>query len=176
MTCARCGLSLRLHGARLNLDRCPRCFAFAGVSVPLRASTVSMLPSPPAPAPELLPSPSGPAPDPPAPATAASFGHLVVSTEYYADATVIALHGKLDIASQSCLDQALRRAYATGSREILIDLRELEFIDATGMKVLLRAREYTLEHGTRLFLTPGPPTVQRMFQLTGTLGLFSFRA
>lgn len=111
----------------------------------------------------------------PSPVTGASFGHLVVCTEQSGEATVIALQGKLDIASEHCLEQALRRAYAAGCLELVIDLSELEFIDATGMKVLLRAREYLLEHGSRLFLTPGPPGVQRMFQLTGTLGLFSFR-
>jgi anti-sigma B factor antagonist len=111
---------------------------------------------------------------PPA-ATKTTFGHLVVSTASSGPATVLSLQGKLDIASERCLEQALRRAWAVGCTEMVIDLSGLEFIDAAGMKVLLLAREYMLEHGTRLFLAPGPPCVQRMFQLTGTLELFSFR-
>jgi anti-sigma B factor antagonist len=117
-------------------------------------------------------------PPPPAlpPATTnTTFGHLVVSTAHSGQATVLSLQGKLDIASERCLEQALRRAWVVGCTEMVIDLSGLEFIDAAGMKVLLLAREYMLEHGTRLFLAPGPPCVQRMFQLTGTLELFSFR-
>ncbi len=164
MTCARCGLSLRLRGRPLSLDRCPRCFAFAGVSVPLDGATAAMLPS--GAAPQLAPPPSRPNP---------AFGHLVVSTQRSGSATVIALEGKLDIASERCLEQALRRAWTAGCTELIIDLTRLDFIDATGMKVLLRARDHMLSAGSRLFLTPGPPTVQRIFQLTGTLDLFSFR-
>jgi anti-anti-sigma factor len=164
MTCARCGLSLRLRGAQLRLDRCPRCFAYAGVTVPLRNGSLSLLLGG---APE--------SPRPPLVADHASFGHLIVCTEHSGGETVIALRGKLDIASERCLDQALRRAWATSVSDMVIDLSELEFIDATGMKVLLRAREYMLERGSQLTLLPGPPSVQRMFQLTGTLGLFTFR-
>jgi anti-sigma B factor antagonist len=164
MTCTRCGLSLRLRGAPPSLDRCPRCFAFAGVSVPLRDRSVSPLTSGATPVAASVP----PAPTP-------AFGHLVVSTERFGEATVIALQGKLDIASERCLEQALRRALATSCTEIVIDLRGLEFIDAAGMKVLLNARDHMVECGSRLFLTPGPSGVQRMFQLTGTLDLFSFR-
>jgi hypothetical protein len=38
----------------------------------------------------------------------------------------------------------------------------------------MRAREYTLERGHQLFLMRGPPKVHRMFELTGTLDLFTF--
>src|SRR5947209_13788014 len=164
MTCARCGLSVRFRGSPLNLDRCPRCFAFAGVSVPFRNPNLSLLPGGATDTPTL-----------PRPARPGSFGQLVVSTEHSGEAAVIVLQGKLDIASERCLEQALERAWATGCAELVIDLRGPEFIDATGMKALLRAREYMLEHGSRLYLMPGPPGVQRMFQLTGTLELFSFR-
>jgi anti-anti-sigma factor len=161
MTCARCGLSVRFRGAQLRLDRCPRCFAFAGVFVPLRNGNLSLMPG--GAAERSAPPPADP-----------SFGHLVVSTEHSGDTTVIALRGKLDIASERCLVQALQRAWAISCIELVIDLSELEFIDATGMKVLLGAREHMLEHGGRLVLIPGPPSVQRMFQLTGTLDLFGF--
>lgn len=163
VTCCRCGLSLRLRGARLNLDRCPRCFAFAGVSVPLQPGRASVL---------LGAAAEGAT----APATRdpGSFGHLVVCTEQCGHATVVTLQGKLDIASEDCFEKALARAWQLGATELLIDLSELEFLDATGLKALLRARERTLESGHRLLLTKGPPNVQRMFELTGTLGLFTF--
>jgi anti-anti-sigma factor len=164
MTCARCGLSLRLHGTRpLRLDRCPRCFAFAGVSVPLHNGTLSVLRGG-----------AAEGPTPPVAGDQASFGHLVVCTEHYAGATLVSLQGKLDIASEQCFEQALRRAWARSCEQIVIDLSELEFIDAVGLKALVRARDHTLARGLQLFLMRGPPNVHRMFELTGTLDLFTF--
>lgn len=139
--------------------------------MPLGPGTASLLSSGASP----VPAPPAPPPPAPPPDTQTTFGHLVVSIAHSGEATVLALQGKLDIASERCLEQALRRAWAAGCSEMVIDLSGLEFIDAAGMKVLLMAREYMLEHGSRLSLTPGPPGVQRMFQLTGTIELFSFR-
>jgi anti-anti-sigma factor len=175
MTCGRCGLSLRLRGPRLNLDRCPRCFAFAGVSVPLRqrsfpvtlggaglldpASRIDPVGTEP-------PSRVNPKPS--------RFGHLIVSTHQYGSVTVVTLQGKLDLASEQCFEKAVRRACELGCERMLIDLTGLEFLDAIGLKALLRARVRSLEHGQELFLIKGPPNVQRMFELTDTLDLFSF--
>ena len=103
-----------------------------------------------------------------------SFGHLIVCTEQYGEDTVITLQGKLDIASEPCFESALRRAWGIGGTRMVIDLSELEFIDAIGLKALLRTRERILERGRQLFLLKGPPNVQRIFELTGTLELFTF--
>ncbi len=35
MKCSRCGVSVRMRAAYLALERCPRCLARAGVSVPM---------------------------------------------------------------------------------------------------------------------------------------------
>ncbi len=35
MKCSRCGLSVRLRAAYLALERCPRCLAREGISVPM---------------------------------------------------------------------------------------------------------------------------------------------
>jgi hypothetical protein len=36
MNCPRCGLSVRLRADYLTLERCPRCLAKAGISVPMQ--------------------------------------------------------------------------------------------------------------------------------------------
>jgi anti-anti-sigma factor len=169
MTCGRCGLSLRQRDAPriapLHLDRCPRCFAFAGVSVPLHAGG-------------RLSSLVGEAPKQERPAKALhrplQFGHLVVCSEQFGDGILISLQGKLDIASEGCFDRALARAWEMGCTRMVIDLSELEFLDAVCLKALLRVREHTLESGHDLLLMRGPPNVQRMFELTGTTDLFTF--
>jgi anti-sigma B factor antagonist len=175
MTCGRCGLSLRLQGSPLNLDRCPRCFAFAGVSVPLRQRRspmalggTALLGAAPPIEPAGGESPHGTERSPTA------FGYLIVSTQQHGSATVVTLHGKLDLASEHCFDKAIRRACQLCGERLVIDLTALEFLDGIGLKALLRARRSSLEHGKELVLVKGPPNVQRMFELTDTLDLFSF--
>ena len=52
MSCTHCGLTVRLRAPYLLLERCPRCLARRGISVPMevseRSSRTSPRPSPPA--------------------------------------------------------------------------------------------------------------------------------
>ena len=47
---------------------------------------------------------------------------------------------------------------------MIVDLERVEFMDATGLKVLVDA----VAAGGRLALTSPPPQVQRLFELTGS--------
>jgi anti-anti-sigma factor len=76
------------------------------------------------------------------------------------------LAGELDIAYAPLLDQALREAEASASRVILLDLRELAFIDLSGMRVIAEASERLKRRGRRLILVRGPRGVDMVFALT----------
>ena len=78
-----------------------------------------------------------------------------------------ALSGELDIAYSPLLDQALRAAEADGNSAILLDLRELSFIDCSGTRVIAKASERLREAGRRLILVRGPRRVDMVFSLTG---------
>jgi anti-anti-sigma factor len=52
---------------------------------------------------------------------------------------VLALHGELDVASVSPVRVALDELLAAGWRSVVLDLRELTFIDSTGVSLLLEA-------------------------------------
>jgi stage II sporulation protein AA (anti-sigma F factor antagonist) len=102
------------------------------------------------------------------------FGHLMVVMERRSDAVVLTLHGRLDIASERCFELALGRARAEGCRRLVIDLSALEFIDYRGLQALLRARRDSLASGHGLSLLRGPAAVQRLFEVTGLVRMFSF--
>ena len=87
--------------------------------------------------------------------------------------TVIALHGELDLESAPEVDRRLE-VDGTNPGRLLIDLRGLEFMDSTGLAVLVRAQRSARASGYRLSLRPGPPQIQRLFELTGVLEQFSF--
>lgn len=80
-------------------------------------------------------------------------------------ATVIAIAGELDLASAPQLEEALERAQSDGS--VTLDLRDLDFMDSTGLSVLVRAHQAAEAAGRTLTLVQGPPQVQRLLSLTG---------
>jgi anti-sigma B factor antagonist len=82
-------------------------------------------------------------------------------------ALVIALSGELDLASSPALQEELERAAAAETPMLIIDLRELDFMDSTGLSVLVRAHQRIEEGGRQLAMVRGPQQVQRLLSLTG---------
>jgi anti-sigma B factor antagonist len=87
---------------------------------------------------------------------------------------VVALYGELDLASSPSLERELLGADSETLDRVVIDLSGLEFIDCSGLHVILRAKERFREDGRQLSLLRGPRAVQRLFELTGTLRFFCF--
>ncbi len=56
---------------------------------------------------------------------------------------------------------------ASESQMLIIDLRELDFMDSTGLSVLVRAHQRIEEQGRQLAMVKGPQQVQRLLSLTG---------
>jgi anti-sigma B factor antagonist len=73
--------------------------------------------------------------------------------------------GDLDLASAPELERSLS-TLQEAARPVLLDLREVSFIDSSGLRVILAADARARSTGSRLLLVPGPPGVQRVFQLT----------
>ncbi len=82
-------------------------------------------------------------------------------------ATVISVSGELDLASSAALEEELARATESDAEQIVLDLRELEFMDSTGLSTLVKAHERAEGAGKRFGLVRGPQQVQRLLSLTG---------
>jgi anti-sigma B factor antagonist len=90
-------------------------------------------------------------------------GYFVVSVRSSdADRWVLAMSGELDVATAPELEQALRAA----SGSVVIDCGALEFMDATGIGVLVRA----LRHLDDLRLVKVTPMVRRVITTVGLGG------
>jgi anti-anti-sigma factor len=81
-------------------------------------------------------------------------------------AASVRLTGELDLATACRLEQALHDAQAEAS-EVVLDLRDLTFLDCSGMRVILAAAQRARRAGHRLTVVPGPGQVDRVFTLTG---------
>jgi anti-anti-sigma factor len=88
---------------------------------------------------------------------------------------VVALVGDLDLASAGRLEAEVMRARSAGCIRIVLDLRRVDIIDSTGLRVLLSLRNDTKRSGHALLLVPPRPAVRRIFAITGTRGLFDWQ-
>jgi anti-anti-sigma factor len=82
-------------------------------------------------------------------------------------AVVIGVRGELDLASSPALEHELERGAAAQAEVVIVDLRNLEFMDSTGLSVLVRAHQRATENGQRFGVVRGPQQVQRLLSLTG---------
>jgi anti-sigma B factor antagonist len=93
--------------------------------------------------------------------------NLSVETHNGNQAVVIGVTGELDLASSPALEQELESGAASQAELVIVDLRKLEFMDSTGLSVLVRAHQRATENGQRFGVIKGPQQVQRLLTLTG---------
>ncbi len=79
----------------------------------------------------------------------------------------IAPCGELDIATTPELEQALSGATADGVPQIVLDLRELTFMDSTGLRALAQANARATELGVSLSIIRGPRQIERVLEISG---------
>ncbi len=92
--------------------------------------------------------------------------HLQIDVRKEPDRIVLSLHGELDLASTPLLQDEIESAETDGVSLIVLDLDDLEFIDSTGLRIILAAHERSQERGQMLALTRGSQQVQRLMSIT----------
>ena len=108
------------------------------------------------------------APDAPIP------GQLQIESAPRGDTIVVSLRGELDLTSAPVFERELRAVEETSPPRVVIDLSGLEFMDSTGLRALLLARDRAQSDGHELALRRGPRQVQRVLELTKTAEAFEF--
>ena len=92
-------------------------------------------------------------------------GELTLSLTYDESLFSIELFGELDLATVPELDSVLARAESTDAKEIVVDLSGLEFVDSTGIALLVKAARRSRMNGGRLRLLRGTGQVERVMTL-----------
>lgn len=81
---------------------------------------------------------------------------------------MLAVGGELDLASSPSLESELELVFEADSNQfVILDLSELEFMDSTGLSVLVRAHQRSQAAERGFALIKGRPQVQRLLSLTG---------
>jgi anti-sigma B factor antagonist len=84
----------------------------------------------------------------------------------------IALRGELDLNHAYTFDEELRRVEEGRPPCIVLDLRELSFMDSCGVGRLVAARRRARRAGRRLVLVRGGRAVQHLLSLSGVDEMF----
>ena len=80
---------------------------------------------------------------------------------------VVAVSGELDLASGPELEAELDRLSGPETKLVVIDLRKLDFMDSTGLSIIVRAHQRMAGEGCEMGLVKGSQQVQRLLDLTG---------
>jgi anti-sigma B factor antagonist len=91
-----------------------------------------------------------------------------VSVEASGGRTVVRVAGELDLATAPQLEEALLPGLRAGG-SALLDLRGLDFMDSTGVRVIVAGHLAAEEHGGKLSLVRTAPesAVARVLEISG---------
>jgi anti-sigma B factor antagonist len=87
-------------------------------------------------------------------------------------ADVIAVRGEIDMATAPQLRDLLDQLIQAGSLRIVLDCRELAFLDSSGIGVLIAARNRLGDDGEIVLDSP-PAHVRKVLEITGVASHFS---
>ena len=84
-------------------------------------------------------------------------------TEQREDATRIRVRGELDIATAPRLERELLACVRAGA--VVVDLREVTFLDSSGLRAVLIGSQEAAAAGRRLIVVPGEGQAARVIEL-----------
>lgn len=92
---------------------------------------------------------------------------LSVSTRDEDGRTVVAATGEVDVYTAPVLDEALSAAVASGATRIVVDLGAVDFLDSTGLSVLVKALKRVRDADGSLVVVVTAERVAKVFRITG---------
>ena len=81
--------------------------------------------------------------------------------------TVVAVSGDVDVFTAPGLREALSGPTGETGRHVVVDLRKVEFLDSSGLGVLVYGLKRARERGGDLTLVCQQPNILRVLEITG---------
>lgn len=100
---------------------------------------------------------------------------FTIRSERTAAGEQIQVLGEMDMSVTEDLDREVRRAEAGDAPLIVLDLAQLDFLDAAGVQLLLDLKARSDANGRRLRMTrASSPHVRRVLEVTGAGAVLPF--
>jgi anti-sigma B factor antagonist len=101
------------------------------------------------------------------PSTTDTSSEFRVEVEPDRDAVRVYPIGELDLSTVSEVRAQLEELTSAGFCRVILDLRRTTFLDSSGVRVALDAHTAAAADGAEFAIVPGPPEVQRTFEVAG---------
>jgi anti-sigma B factor antagonist len=92
---------------------------------------------------------------------------LRIDTQTHEHTVTVRLGGEFDLSGIRDFRRALMDVRAPEVTTVLVDLRELSFMGASGLRALLDLSNRSTRDGFELVVIKGGPLIQRVFEMTG---------
>lgn len=106
--------------------------------------------------------------------TGASPEILAIGTRRDRDQYIIELAGELDLSGVTRVAEIFAGALESEARSIVLDLRNLEFLDSTGVHAILMAQRQATKENRGFVIVRGQRQVQRIFEISGIAERLAF--
>lgn len=91
-----------------------------------------------------------------------------ITTSQLADGrTVVAVDGELDVFTAPRLEEALQRSIDEGRADLVVDLSAVDFLDSTGLGVMVKALKWARDAGGGLRVVATEERITKVFTITG---------
>lgn len=97
-----------------------------------------------------------------------------VSIEPLRDTVRVAVTGEIDIATAPAVGAELTQMIDAGFRRVVLDLRDVSFMDSTAIRTILTAKQRAQEHDVAFTLVEISGPVKRILDIAGLTALLPF--
>lgn len=96
-----------------------------------------------------------------------------VQSEQQNHVAYLYVNGELDMATSPVLEKWMSDVERNGNKGIVLDLKDVTFMDSSGLHSFLRATDRAARTGRTFAMVNAPATVRKVLQLTQTLHLLA---
>ena len=97
-----------------------------------------------------------------------SVGQLVIGHTREDSRHTLVLRGELDLVTAPGLEDKVAALCLEGARELVLDMRQVVFMDSSGLRTVLASMDMCRAHGCELMVVPGS-AARRLFEITGVI-------
>lgn len=90
-----------------------------------------------------------------------------VSTRKTDGSIVVAVSGELDVFTAPDFETALQELISAGDTNLVLDLTDVDFLDSTGLGVMVKALKWAREGGGSLRVVATHERIVKVFRITG---------
>jgi anti-sigma B factor antagonist len=83
------------------------------------------------------------------------------------DINIYRLKGRLDSNTSQRLEKKLFQAISDGSKRMIVDFKELNYISSSGLRIIFKANKALIREDGRIILCSMQKYVREIFKMTG---------